>query len=94
MIKIIAKVNVKEDCIEKFQNGAKEIVEKSRAEEGNISYSLNQNIKKPGEHVFIEEWKDEEAIKVHNETEHFTTIFPELLTMTVGEPEIELYKEV
>ena len=94
MIKILAKIIVKDDCIEEFQKTAAQLVEKSRAEEGNVSYALNQNIKRPCEHVFMEVWKDEEAINKHNASEHFTGIFPKLAQMAKEDPEVELYKEV
>ena len=94
MIKIIAKITVKEELIKDFQETARELVEKSSAEEGNVSYSLNQNIKNPQEHVFVEIWKSQEAIESHNASEHFTGIFPKLATMAEGETSVELYTDV
>ncbi len=94
MIKILAKIVVKEDRIEQFHNTAAELVEKSRAEEGNVAYTLNQNIKDPAEHMFMEVWKDEDAINEHNASEHFTGIFPKLAEMAKEEPVVELYREV
>ena len=94
MIKIIAKILVKEEAIEKFQKEAQELIEKSRAEEGNVTYTLNQNISNPSEHVFMEIWKDEEAIKKHNASEHFTGIFPKLAALAKEDPAVDLYKEI
>lgn len=94
MIKITAKLIVKEEKISEFQEMAKELVEKSRAEEGNVSYSLNQSIQNPKVHCFIEIWKDQEAIDSHNASEHFTRILPALGAMGEGAPEIELFTEV
>ena len=91
MIKIVAKMVVREDAIGQFHELAKELVEKSRAEEGNISYSLNQSTADRKLHAFIEIWKDQAAIDAHNQTEHFTTILPELTT----EPQpVDLFTEV
>lgn len=94
MIKITAKLVVKEEKISEFQEMAKELVEKSRAEEGNISYSLNQSIQDPKVHCFIEIWKDQAAIDSHNASEHFTRILPALGAMGEGDPEIELFTEI
>ena len=41
MIKIVAKSLIREDQVESFKELVRELVEKSSAEEGNISYSLN-----------------------------------------------------
>ena len=94
MIKIVAKMIIKEDQIEKFQNTAKELVEKSRAEEGNISYSLNQSTADPKVHCFIEIWKDQAAIDIHNASEHFTTILPILGEMAEEALPVDLFTEV
>ena len=41
MIKIVAKNYVKPECVQLFKDTAKELIEKSRAEEGNIFYFHN-----------------------------------------------------
>lgn len=92
MIKIVAKMPVKADQVENFKAIARELVEKSAAEEGNISYSLNVSKADPNCLVFIEFWKDQAAIDSHNSTEHFTTILPKLAELCSSEPEIELFE--
>lgn len=96
MIKIVAKLTVREDEIGAFQGLARELVEKSRAEAGNVSYSLNQSVSDPKEHAFIEIWKDQAAIDTHNASAHFTTIFPKLAALTVADskPVVDLFTEV
>jgi quinol monooxygenase YgiN len=94
MIKIVAKVVVKEECIEAFHEAARELIEKSRQEEGNISYTLNQSIQDPKVHSFMEVWKDIEAIKAHNASEHFTSAMPKLGALAEGPMAADLYKEI
>lgn len=94
MIKIVAKLPVLKDRVEEFKQTAKELVEQSRAEEGNVFYSLNVSKADPNLLVFIENWKDQDAIDVHNATAHFTTILPKLTEMCDGEVTIELFDEV
>ena len=60
MIKIVAEWFVKPESREKFLELCEEIVEGTRAEEGNISYELHENIADPNHLTFIEEWKDQE----------------------------------
>ena len=85
---------VREDCVERFQALARELVEKSRAEEGNLSYSLNQNAERPVFHCFIEIWQDQAALDSHNASAHFTNILPQLAEMTSELPQVELFTEV
>ena len=94
MIKIVAKMLVKADKVEEFKATARELVEKSRAEEGNIFYSLNVSASDPRQLAFIECWKDQAAIEAHNATEHFTGILPKLSALCEAGLPVELYTEV
>ena len=94
MIKIVAKMLVKTDKVEEFKTVAKELVEKSRAEAGNVFYSLNVSTTNPRLLAFIECWKDQEAIETHKATEHFTGILPKLGGMCEEGQPGELFTEV
>ena len=93
MIKIVAKMKVRADKQEEFLSTATELITKSRAEEGNISYGLHRSLSNPETLSFIENWKDQAAIDIHNETEHFTTICPKLADMCEGDMDVELFEE-
>ncbi|MCK5779600.1 MAG: antibiotic biosynthesis monooxygenase [Psychrilyobacter sp.] len=71
MINIIAKIRVGKDNLEEFLKVAKVLVEKSKEEEGNISYELFKDIEDSEIYSFIEEWKSLEAIEFHKEAKHF-----------------------
>ena len=94
MIKIVAKMKVKGSEIENFKALARELVEKSAAEAGNVSYSLNVSTTDPQQFAIIECWKDQAAIDFHNNTEHFTGILPKMAPLTEGEMTVELFSEV
>ena len=94
MIKIVAVMKVKAECVDTFKSLAKELVEKSRAEEGNVSYSLNALIGDPATLAFIEIWKDQAAIDIHNATEHFTGILPKLAELCESSQPVNLFTEV
>ncbi len=94
MIKIVAKSIVKDGKKVEYINLAKELVEKSRQEEGCISYCLFQDIRDDSIFTFIEEWRDQEAIDLHNSSEHFKRIVPLLANFRVGTGEANLYREI
>ncbi len=94
MYKIVARLRVKKDKIEDFVKTAEELVRKSAAEEGNIFYTLNQDTKDEQKFAFIECWKDEEAMKVHGASEHFTRILPILSDMSEASGPNDVYKEI
>ncbi len=94
-MKVVAKSKVRSDKIDEFKDKAEELIEKTRNEEGNISYELCQEVENPNILTFIEEWESQEALKMHMQTEHFKNIFPELKKLLVEEmeePEIDVYK--
>jgi quinol monooxygenase YgiN len=94
MIKIVAKMPVKESEVATFKAAAQELVEKSAAEAGNVSYSLNVSTTDPCLFAIIECWKDQAAIDFHNQTAHFTTILPKLSALCEGDVSIELFNEI
>lgn len=93
MIIIVAKSIVKEGKAEQYKTLAKELVEKSRKEEGCLAYNLYQDLNNKNVLTMIEEWKDKEAVEVHNRSIHFTTIVPKLGELR-EDSEINLYVRV
>ena len=93
-IHLVVRMPVPTENQEKFQALAAELIEKSRQEEGNISYCLGISKKDPETLTFLECWKDKAAIAFHNETEHFKRILPQLLALCCGNPTKETYIEL
>ena len=93
MIKIVAKNTLKDGKKAEFIKTAQELIAKSRAEEGNISYSLFEDVNDEKIVAFIEEWKDLKAIEFYNNTEHFKRIVP-MLGELREKSEVNLYKEL
>ena len=91
MITIVAKNVVKEDKIEEFKKEAQEVIEGSKSEKGCISYDLYQDMDCPNILTFIEQWKDEKAIEIHRNTDHFKKVVPRLRAL-VDEKETRRYK--
>lgn len=72
MKKVIrAEVAIKPEKVDAFIEATKSIIEQSRAEDGNISYTLYQSPVDKTQFIFFEEWKDQAAIDFHFNTEHF-----------------------
>ena len=94
MIKIVAKSVIKDGQKDIYLQLTKELIEKSRQEEGCISYNLFQDINDASVFAFIEEWQDKKAIELHNNSEHFTRIVPLLADFRIGKGEVNLYKEL
>ena len=92
MITIVAKSIIKQGEKDNFKVLAEKLIRESRKEKGCISYNLYEDIKNSNTLTFIEEWVNEEAIKLHNKSKHFNFIVPQLSELREGKPEINLYK--
>ncbi len=92
MLRIVAENYIRSGAKEKYLELASQLVEATRREEGNISYALHQDAADENHLTFIEEWKDEEAIKLHNESEHFTTLVPRMHAFAEKPGNVCVYK--
>lgn len=68
---IVARVEVQKGKEQEFIATTESLIKATRAEEGNISYTLYQCPSDPVEFIFYEEYKDQKAIDSHASSEHF-----------------------
>ena len=94
MIKVIARTLIRVECIEAYHTLAREMVEKTQKESGNISYTLNQSVENKQLHAMIEIWESKEALDAHMASEHFQRIVPQFAEMAEEKYPLELYTEV
>lgn len=57
---------------------ANQLVQKSRQDEGCISYDFFESTTIPGVFMFCETWKDLKSITDHRNTAHFLNLIPEI----------------
>ncbi|GHT24699.1 hypothetical protein FACS189430_10070 [Bacteroidia bacterium] len=91
---ISARVFIKADKVAQFIAATKSLIELSRQEEGNISYSLFQDPEDPTKFLFFEEWKNEAATKFHFATEHFKKFGETLAECGSQAADITIYDSV
>ena len=70
---------------------AKELIEKSRKDEGNIAYDLFQSATDARTMMFCETWKDKHCLDVHAASSHFTSIVPQIEALSDGPMKIEQF---
>jgi quinol monooxygenase YgiN len=71
MIKVIAKITLKEECIEAFKENAVELVSETRKEFGCMLYQLYSDVNIKNEFTFVEEWLSPDALQNHMTAKHF-----------------------
>ncbi|MDD6210872.1 MAG: putative quinol monooxygenase [Bacteroidales bacterium] len=88
---ILAKLNVKPDQIAAFLDFAPAIINNSKSESGNISYTLYRETSDGNRFVFVEEWKDQAAIDFHFAQPYFIEFGEKSKEMFVSAPDIKIY---
>ena len=78
MLTVIAQDFIDPEHLEKVRPLYDELVRKTRQEPLCIAYDLHVEQKDPGHFVFIERWPDKAALDTHCQTEHFTTLVPQI----------------
>ncbi len=67
---LVAIFHAKEGLTEKLKKACLDLIGKTRAEEGCISYHLYEDREDPRQFIFHEIWANEERLKKHRESEH------------------------
>lgn len=70
-IHIIAEMKVDPDNRAELLSHLQNLVKKSRAEAGNISYDLMEDLDDPSHLFIMENWQSQAAIEAHNASPHF-----------------------
>ncbi|MBT2689654.1 antibiotic biosynthesis monooxygenase [Bacillus sp. ISL-47] len=91
MIIIHADFQIQPEQENDFLAEIRPLIEASRAEEGNISYDLLKDAEKAGSYTMVELWKDMNAVKFHNQTEHFTGFTGKAQQFMAAPPQVKLY---
>ncbi|NWK85237.1 antibiotic biosynthesis monooxygenase [Staphylococcus sp. GSSP0090] len=66
------------------------LVDAVNNEDGSLYYAHFEKTDEPNTFAFIEQYKDEQAIEAHNNSEHFQQFFSEVKQYLVEEPEINV----
>ncbi|MBX9974628.1 putative quinol monooxygenase [Cytobacillus firmus] len=91
MIIIHAGFQIQIDKENDFLTEIRPLIEASRAEEGNISYDLVKDTEKACSYTMMELWKDMDAVKFHNQTEHFTSFTGKAPQYFSAPPQVKVY---
>lgn len=94
MIKVVAKGLVKKNCLEKVLGLYQELVEKTRSEEGCLSYELFQDTENPCILTMIETWENREFLDRHFQTAHFRELVPQISECREGKADLNVYTRV
>jgi len=87
---IVAKISVKPEKADLFIEAAKDIIEKSNAEEGCTFYQLYRDPYDASKFIFVEEYKDQAAVDFHFAADYFNAFGPKIADYVLGAAEIKV----
>lgn len=77
--------------VEEINALCKELVEKSLKDNGNIAYDYFTSGIRNGVMMICETWENEEVLKAHMASEHFTTLVPKIEALTKNGLKLEQF---
>ncbi len=94
MIAVLAKVPVQTDKKEIALEAVKELMAGVAKEEDTLYYTLNIDKKDPDTFIFMERYRDMDALKAHGATPHFHKFMEKAMEFASGPPEITILEEI
>lgn len=91
MLLIHAHLQVKPDQEQPFLEAAKVLVSASRAEAGNIEYTLLKSTEQEYSYTMVEVWKDQAAIAAHNASPHFQEFVRQAAAFSAAPMKLEVF---
>jgi quinol monooxygenase YgiN len=86
----IAKATAKPDCVERLEQELRARVAPTRAQPGNIEFSLHRSVDDPYAIVALERWESRADWERHLEGPHVTSLMVVFAETLAGPPEIQL----
>ena len=90
----IARLTVKEECIEEALTIFQSMLELSRREEGCLSYTLQRDMENPLAFTFVDCFKDKTAFDFHCAQDYIIEYFDNRLPKLTTDIRLELYNKV
>ena len=91
---VVAHVYCREDQVENILPILQKLTEATRTESGCVKYELHQDLSDQTHFTFIEEWKNEEALQLHFQMEHFKQAGEQVKPFCAKPVEILKYKKL
>ncbi|MBF0522259.1 MAG: antibiotic biosynthesis monooxygenase [Candidatus Omnitrophica bacterium] len=88
--KVIARIYIKKEFVEMFKKFAGEIIQKTRKEKGCLLYSLFQDVSRPQDFLFYEEYADQEALDIHFNSKYLSNFRAKTKDLLAKETVVEV----
>lgn len=87
-ILIVAKFTARAGKADELKKVLNNGVKPARAEEGCLHYDLYRSVEDGNVFLFHETWRDDEAIEIHGNQQHFKTLMADAEPLLAQPPEV------
>ncbi|AEW85997.1 antibiotic biosynthesis monooxygenase [Flavobacterium columnare NBRC 100251 = ATCC 23463] len=88
---LTVKIKVENQYVSLFLEMAKIMIENTRREKGNVSYTLYNEYNDQSSFIFIEEFVDSEAFEIHVNTDYYKEFIRKLTPILKEDPIVKWY---
>jgi quinol monooxygenase YgiN len=88
---VIAKIRILKGTESEYMALVPPLIEATKAEPGNLAYTLYQSTEDATEFLVYEEYINEEAFNVHCNSEHFQSFAQQVKPMLAGDLDIKTF---
>ncbi|MGM0453788.1 MAG: putative quinol monooxygenase [Thermodesulfobacteriota bacterium] len=94
MISVIAKLTLQHGKKQQAMEAIQELMAGVARESGTLHYTVNMDENYPDVLIFMERYRDMEALKAHGATPHFRAFMDKVPDFAEGQPEINVLTEL
>ncbi|HTY97723.1 MAG TPA: putative quinol monooxygenase [Solirubrobacteraceae bacterium] len=92
MIVVVGRVCTDAEKRAQMLEVAHKVATASREEEGCVDYRVFEDTEQPNNFVFVEEWKDEDALQQHFATPHIAEFMQAVMGTIVAPPDVRFHE--
>ncbi len=92
MIVVVGRAQTDPEKRAQLLEVAHKVASASRQEEGCVEYRVFEDTEQPNNFLFIEEWKDEDALQQHFATSHIAEFMQAILGTIVAPPDVRFHE--
>ena len=91
MVVLLARTSIKPEERDRWLELVSAVSESSRAEEGCAAYRVYEDVERPNDFVFVEQWRSLDALRAHFRSSHFGALFGTLPTFVAAAPDVQIH---
>jgi len=91
MIVLLARASIKPEERDRVLELVSAVAGPSRAEDGCDAYLIYEDIERPNDFIFVEQWRSLDDLRSHFQTSHFGEFFGALPDVVVAPPDVQIH---